>query len=127
MSPFDYINIINSKSGVVEVEKGFEPYIINKAMSNNLDCVFWANEVNKYSMDSQMLFDFYYFGLDKRKRYGKWFKKDTTNEDHINLIKEYFGYSAQKATDVYPLLKDQIDDIKVALDKGGFSKRGTKT
>ena len=128
-SPFDYISMINDKSGrhIMEDDSvGFEPFIINKGFSNNLDSVFFANEVNQYQLDKQLLFDFYYYGLSKKKRYGKWFKKDSTNQEHIDLIKEYFDYSTQKAIDVYPLLIDSIDDIKTALDKGGVMTRRTK-
>lgn len=127
LTPFDYINMINSKSGrhdMEEISSGFDQYIVNKAMSNNLDSLYFAHEMNQYQIDKQWLFDFYYFGLDKKKRYGKWFKRDAANDDHINLIKEYFSYSTQKALDIYPMIIDSIDEIRTALYKGGASKRG---
>ena len=38
---------------------------------------------------------------------------------NINYVKEYYGYSNEKAKRVNILTDKQIDDIKISLDKGG--------
>jgi len=57
----------------------------------------------------------------KRKRFSKWNKASHT--DAIQLIKEYYGYSNDKARQALSLLSDeQISVIKNKVYKGGREK-----
>jgi len=53
----DWLNSINfNKENLMEdpdAKKDYPPYIINRCLSGHLDCVMFANEMNKYS--SQIL------------------------------------------------------------------------
>ena len=54
----------------------------------------------------------------KKKRFSKWIKKEKI--EAIDIIKEYYGYNTDKARQVVSILsKEQIDDIKSKLYKGG--------
>ena len=78
----DWLNSINfTKENLVEEDpdaiKGYAPYIINRCLSGHLDCVLFANEMNKYSfLDKDMQYSFYLNTLRKRKRFSPWLRKD---------------------------------------------------
>ena len=43
-----------------DAKKDYPPYIINRCLSGHLDCVMFANEMNKYSfLDKDMQYSFY--------------------------------------------------------------------
>lgn len=121
-SPFDFVKSVSeTKENIFEGnEKDYNSFVINKALSFNVDCVFVANELNKYSQvpkNAQYLL--WLNSIEKKRRYGKWTKKDSISSD-IELIKEAYGYSDAKAHAVLPLFTDkQLLELKAILDKGG--------
>jgi len=103
-----------------EVEpRQYQPFIVNKALSQHLDSVLYANEMNKYySLDRKMQYDFFINSLKPRKRFSPWIKRDTL--ENLDLVKEYYGYSHNKAIAALRILtKSQLDEIKLLLYKGG--------
>ncbi len=106
-----------------EEEKDYVPFVINKSLSSHIDCVFYVNEMNKNShLDKKMQYDYLFHSLRKYNRnYQKWVKyKDS---DDIELVKEYYGYSSDKAKETLKLLSsDNLKYIKAKMDKGGTSK-----
>ena len=120
LSPFDIASNINEKKGVLDVEEvGYDTYVINRVFSNTADSVLFANELNiRWGIPKQQQYDFYYHGLPKKKRFGKWYKNQDDTAS-LKLIQEYFGYSRRKAKDVLELLRPRLDEIARELDKGG--------
>lgn len=121
LTPFDFVNNINAKSGRLSADevKQFNPFIVNKAFSYNRDSVHFANEMNKLNnADKDMQYDFWYHGLPKKKRYGRW-KKSDDDKKAISLIQELYGYSYDKAKAVLPILQSKLPDIEKRLYKGG--------
>ena len=125
MSPFDFVKQINyGKKNLIdenpELEKEYKQYIINRALSFNLDTVLYANEMNvKNHVDSKLQFDFFLNTIRPKKRYGKWLKRE--NNGILELIKEYYKCSYAKARDYTMLLDDlQLDIIKQRLETGGL-------
>ena len=120
MSPFDIASHINEKKGVLDVEEvGYDAYMINRVMSNTMDSVLFANEMNRcWGIDKQWQFDFYYRGLPKKSRYGKW-HKNQDDKAELDIIQEKFGYSRRKAKDVLGLLRPHLAEIADELQKGG--------
>lgn len=125
LSPFEITSHINEKKGVLDVEEvGYDAYVINRVLSNTADSVLFANEMNRYwNTPRQQQYDFYYHGLPKKKRFGKWHKNQDDKES-LELIQEYFGYSRRKAKDVLKLLQPHLTEIAQELEKGG--RRGKK-
>jgi hypothetical protein len=119
----DYLYSINqSKKNIMDdpdAVKGYPPYIINKCLSYHTDTVLYANEMNKYSdLDKKMQYDFYINSLKPRKRFSPWIKKQTL--EHLELVKEYYGYNHAKSLEALRILTtEQLDQIKQALNKGG--------
>jgi hypothetical protein len=106
-----------------ENEKEYKPYIVNRALSQHTDCILYVNEMNRFpSLDNQLQYDFYINILAAKKRpFKKWYKSSESTD--IQAVKEYFGYSSEKAKDALRILSDEdIEYIKRILDKGGTVK-----
>jgi uncharacterized protein YifN (PemK superfamily) len=123
ISPFDFINAIHySKDNLIVddwSEKQYNPFIINKGLSYGADTVIPANEMNsRPHLDKKMQFAFLINSLRARKRFNKWIKADKI--ESIEVIKEYYGYSTEKARQVLPLLDEsKLDYLRTKLIKGG--------
>jgi len=126
MSPFDYVNAINYSKKDIMVddisEKEYNPFIINKALSFFPDTILFANEMNKYHhLDSRLQFDFFINIIKKKQRFSKWLKPSEV--ENLELIKNYYGYSNEKAKSVLTVLSnEQIDELKTRMNKGGRTK-----
>ena len=126
MSPFDYVNAINYSKKNIMVddmsEKEYNPFIINKALSFFPDTILFANEMNKYHhLDSRLQFDFFINIIKKKQRFSKWLKPSEV--ENLELIKNYYGYSNEKAKSVLTVLSnEQIDELKTRMNKGGRTK-----
>jgi len=127
---FDITDNINSKTGLLsleELKESYSPFIINKAFSQTKDTIFYANEMNcNANLPIDMQYDFYYHLIPKKKRYGKWNKKDKADEELINIIQEIYEYSYIKAQEVLPILKHYEAELRKSLDKGGVQKQKRK-
>jgi len=124
ISPFDFANSINhTKEDLIvdeRTEKEYNPFIVNRAMGFGKDTVIAGNEMNaRPHLDNKLQYDFLMDVVRKGKRYNKWLKSE---EENIEAIQKFFGYSFIKAKETLNLLNDtQIDLIKVYLEnsKGG--------
>ena len=118
----DWLNSINfTKENLMEdpsVIKDYAPYIINRCLSGHLDCVLFANEMNKYSfLDKDMQYSFYLNTLRKKKRFSPWLRKEKVTD--LEIIKQYYGYSNEKASNALKILTpEQIKFIKQRLETG---------
>ena len=121
----DWLNSINfTKENIIEEDpdaiKDYAPYIINRCLSGHLDCIMFANEMNKYSfLDKDMQYSFYLNTLRKKKRFSPWLRKDKVTD--LEIIKQYYGYSNEKASNALKILTpEQIKFIKQRLETGGM-------
>ena len=123
MSPFDYLNAINYTKKDIMVddvaEKQYNPFMVNRGLSYFQDTVLMANEMNQYAhLDNRLQFDFLINIVRKRKRFSKWNKPEVATD--LDVIKEYYGYSNEKARMVHNLLTDnQITELRRKVFKGG--------
>jgi len=116
----DWLNSINfSKEDLSEYIKEYPPYIINRCLSGHLDCVLFANEMNRYHfLDKDMQYNFYLNTLRKRKRFSPWVRKEKVSD--LEFVKKYYGYSNEKAAQALKILtNEQLLFIKQKLDTGG--------
>lgn len=126
MSPFDYLNAINTTKQNLIIddltEKAYSSYTINRSLSYFNDTVLLANEMNRYyHLDKKLQFDFLINIVRKRKRFSKWNKPELVSD--IEVVKQYYGYSNDKARQVLPLLSsDQIMNLREKVSKGGRRK-----
>tara|TARA_B100000902_G_scaffold360301_1_gene376828 strand:- start:451 stop:837 length:387 start_codon:yes stop_codon:yes gene_type:complete len=120
----DWLNSINfNKENLIKenphIVNQYPPYIVNKCLAGHLDCIMFANEMNKYHfLSKDMQYNFYINILRKRKRFSPWIRKDKVT--NLDCVKQYYGYSNEKASQVLKILSnEQIDFIKQRLDTGG--------
>ena len=113
MNPFEYTNAINySKKNIMVddiAEKQYNPFMVNRTLSYFNDTVLMANEMNlNHHLDNRLQFDFFINIIRKKKRFSKWNKPETVSD--VEVVKEYYGYSNEKARQVLTLLTSkQID------------------
>lgn len=124
MSPFDFLNSINStKINLVDQDEDninlYNSFLINRSLSYFPDTVLISNEMNRlHHLDDKMQYDFLINIVRKKKRFSKWDKPD--ERANMECIKEYFGYSEPKAKQVIGLLTEsQIKTITNKVSRGG--------
>ena len=126
MSPFEYLNDITyAKKGIMVddiAEKEYNPFIINRGLSFFRDTILYANEMNRFHhLDHRLQFDFFINIIKKKKRWSKWIKPQEVA--NLELIKEYYGYSNEKAKSALSLMSnEQIEELKNRIYKGGKRK-----
>jgi len=126
MNPFEYVNAINTSKKDIMIddlaEKAYVPYTINRSLSYFNDSILAANEMNKHHhIDKKLQFHFLINIIRKRKRFSKWDKPELVSD--VDVVKEYYGYSNEKARQVLPLLSsDQVLNLREKVNKGGRRK-----
>ncbi len=116
----DWLNSINfNKEDLSHEIKDYPPYIVNKCLSGHLDCILFANEMNRYHfLDKDMQYNFYLNTLRKKKRFSPWIRKDKVSD--LEYVKRYYGYNNENAAQAMKILSnEQIEFIKQKLDTGG--------
>ena len=123
MNPFKFTDAINYTKEDIMIdditEKAYNPFLINRSLSYFPDTVLAANEMNRnHHIDNRLQFDFFINIIRKRKRFSKWFKPEEISD--LETVKEYYGYSNEKARQVLTLLStEQINELKTKVAKGG--------
>ena len=120
----DWLNSINfTKENLIEEDPDtiskYPPYIVNRCLSGHLDCIMFANEMNKFpNLDKDLQYSFYLNTLRKKRRFSPWLRKDKVTD--LEIVKQYYGYSNEKASNALKILTpEQINFIKQRLDIGG--------
>jgi len=132
LTPFSFVNEINyGKRDLMRDQNGehsdllervYNPYITNRSLSYFHDTVIHANEMNKnHHLDSRLQNMYLINTIRKRKRFSKWIKP--TELEDIEAVKEYYGYSNEKARQVLALLtNERLTELKQRVYKGGYNK-----
>mgnify|MGYP000135364065 FL=1 len=123
MNPFELIkSISNTKKDILENEKDYNAFMVNRGLSYFPDTVIYANEMNKFHhLDSRLQYQFLINTIRKRNRFSKWNK--SIESDNISAIKEYYNYSNEKARDVLPLLSNEnLNTIRGRINYGGIQR-----
>lgn len=120
MSPFDYVNSINStaKEDLMgndeNKEKEYSPFLTNKSLSYFNDTIGHANIMNmNWHLDNKLQYHYLLNIIRPRVRRSKWHKKLTENNADIEAIQLYYGYNVKKAQEALSVLSpEQLNDIK---------------
>ena len=136
LTPFSFINEINTgKKDIMLDQNGqhsdlleniYNPFVVNRTLSYFNDTVLHANEMNKcHHIDNRCQFDYLINTVRKRKRFSKWAKpEDSAN---VDVIKEYYNCSNEKARQFLSLLSDnQLTELKQKVSHGGFKNNKSK-
>ena len=127
MNPFDYVNDIlkDKKNLIVDeiTEKDYKPFLVNRSLSYHMDCIAYANEMNRmYHIDNKMQNDFLLNTVRAKSRpFTKWSKSQKV--EILEKIQSYYGFSRNKAMTALSLLtEEQISEFIRKTDIGGSSK-----
>ena len=113
-------SILQTKKYVLDDEKDYNAFVINKALSFHYDCALQSNQMNLYpNLPGTMQYQYLLNTIRGYKRpFRPWQKRETI--ENLEAVKEYFNYSNEKAKDVVVLLNDaDMEEIKRKLHKGG--------
>lgn len=100
-------------------EKSYAPFIVNRGLSYFPDTIMYANEMNIHNhLNNKLQFHYLINTIRPKKRFSKWAKRKEDND--VDAIKEYYGYSRVKAEQALSILSsEQVKAIKKRLHKGG--------
>ena len=126
---FDILNDINfGKKNLLRSDedfsdKDFSPFLILTGLSHFYDCIIQANDMNmRYDMPAVMMYDFLNKTIKKRKRFSKWDK--ASSSVYIDMLKEKYDYSNQKAKSVLHLFsKTELKQLKKEWESRHGGKR----
>lgn len=102
------------------VEGGYPPFFINRGLSQHVDCLMYANEMNINShLDNKLQYDYLYHSIrSMKRRFGKWAKRK--DDALIKAISQYYNINLRRAKEYADILtKEQqkfimktMEDIK---------------
>ena len=131
MKPFDYVNDINFKKKNLMrdsdndklAESGYIPYITNKSLSYFPDTLFFSNDMNHHHhLDNLLQYEYLLNNVRPKKRFAKWVKPE--DNDDLEIIKMYFGYSNKKAEQALKILSSEvIEKIRIIITRGTKDER----
>lgn len=119
-NPFDIVKHLNRKTELEFDIQDYKPWTINRAMSNRLDTLFFAEIMNESPhLSPQMQHDFYFYGLSKMDRYGEWQKSLAINS-HVEMIIKKYQVNQAVAESYYKLMdSDALKQLEESMVTGG--------
>lgn len=111
VSFFDFLNSLTESKTYIyndDTAKEYQPFLINRGLSQHADCILYANEMNKaHSLSKKMQHDFFFFSIPAKARRGKWAKADDSDKGDLDLISKHYNVSREKASVYLKLLDNQ--------------------
>jgi len=110
-------NLMNSDDPMWE--KKYPAFMVNKVLSGFSDTIMLCNEMNRnHFLDRDMQFQFLLNSIRSKKRFTPFLRASKIKD--IECVKEYYGYSNEKAKSALDILtNEQLKLIKARLYKGG--------
>jgi len=124
LSPFDFIKSINEKSGNLmdaspDAERDYIAFMVNRGLSFSPDTVLYANEMNCLPFsEKRMQYDYLYGAVRRRKRFDKWIKPDTGDEELLKAVMLRYKVGRRRAGEYIPLMDADLREA-VLNAKGG--------
>jgi len=126
LSPFDFIKSINEKNYIVLDklnEKQYVAFVVNRGLSQFLDCVPYVEKMNLYhKLSPKMQYDYLFHAVRKTKRFSAWAKE--SKYEHLDVIIDYYQVNKSKALSILDRLsEEQVNTIvKLTESTGGAGK-----
>lgn len=125
-SLFDYLNDISSSKKYLfdsDMNKNYNMFMLNKGLSQHIDTIMLANEMNKRpSISKRLHHDFLFYSIEAKNRYGKWVKSEVEDEELLEFLKKYYCINNDIAY-MYLNLLDK-EELKLLVTK--FNSKGGK-
>tara|TARA_Y100001936_G_scaffold107371_1_gene105444 strand:- start:1038 stop:1415 length:378 start_codon:yes stop_codon:yes gene_type:complete len=125
MNPFDYAHDLVTKEGYDEEtpdRKDYKQFLINRTLSYHNDLIHFVNTMNRYpDVTDRLHYDFFTFAVPKKRRSKKYWAKGKKYAN-MEIVKEYYKYSTDKAIKALSILSEgDIKTLKSKMYKGGMS------
>ena len=135
MTPFDFLKLIHNKNikwGDLneEEQKGWNTFIINRALSFNSNYIDIVNNVQPHTggqLTPAEIFKYYQNMLPNNFRFQKWIKgkkEKKYNPQLLALLSGYFECSCKQAEDYLNIIKKK--DLKTLLNSIGLQEAEIK-
>lgn len=133
MNVFEFVNSINYNKNDLMTdsdndkasEEFYVPFVVNRSLSYFIDTILYANEMNKYDIDKKLQYHYLLNSVRPSKRFAKWVKAEV---EHLEDIKQYYGYSTEKAKQALSVLTtEQVCLIQQKLQRGGMNDKNSKS
>ena len=113
-------SVLQTKKDVLDDPKDYKAFLVNRSLSYHMDCIMYANQMNLCNnLDPELQYQYLLNTIRPMKRKFQPWQKASVMKD-IDCVKQYFGYSDEKAKEALRILTDeQITLIKTKIDKGG--------
>ena len=104
-------------------ESGYIPYITNRSLSYFPDTLFLSNDMNHHHhLDNLLQYEYLLNNVRAKKRFAKWVKPE--DNDDLEVIKMYYGYSNKKAQQALKILSSEvIEKIRIMITRGTRDER----
>ena len=115
---YDKKNLAGSiKEATGSFPKEYVPYVVLKAFGNSPDTVLIANEINvRFPLiDTEHQYEFFLYGIPKKKRFNKFFSEDKKYAKRIQAIANYYECGSNDAKANYRLFSEPELDRLVKL------------
>ena len=98
-------SLMDNKQHILEDDRDYNAYMVNRMMSYHEDCLLYANIMNaNWRLDPRLQYDFYLHTIRRKKRFAPFAKPPKF--DDLAAVMTYFGYSATKAREVLNILTE---------------------
>ena len=131
MTIFDWLNEISYNkrpwsSFNNEDRESFNPYMINRFISMKENYIDFVNTIQKYSINKELLYNYYCQLIPKRKTFFRYIKpkKSTLNSNLITILAKYFESSEREIKDNYQLIGKDLS--KIILQNIGIDDKQIK-
>jgi hypothetical protein len=109
-----------------EKPSSYSPYLIQRGLfSDDESAMGILNAANQRVMDKELHYKFLLHSLPKNVKYVAQSKKkkDALTVKYLSVVRQYFGYSEEKARDAMSILNpSQLELIASTLNQGGVKK-----
>ena len=125
MSPFDIVKNIQSKDRVLsdqEIYSDFNSFMVNRIFSNEQSIIHLSNELNRKGFTDKMVYDCYFYGLPKMKKYIQYNSKKEKTDKEIQYIMDFYKCNLTTAKQYAILISDEEKQKIVEYNE----KRGKK-
>ena len=111
MTIFNWLNEISYNKWSLflfnsEDHEAFNDYMINRFVSMKEDYIDFVNTIQKYSIDKEILYNFYCKIVPKKKTFFRYIKpkKGKFNSELITILSKHFKVSKREIRDSYHLI-----------------------
>lgn len=127
MNPFEYSNNISQSNEDIwtdESDAEYNPFMVNRALSQFYDTCMFAQEMNaSFGLSNRMQYDFLRHSVKpKKKRFAKWHKPD--KDAQIEAMCQVFGISIDVARQYVSLISNE--ELKLIIEKTHTGGRNAK-